>query len=535
MNVPLLQTKLFIPQLRSEDIVPRSLLCKRLQWHTGQRLTLLSAPAGFGKTTLVAAWLAERREAHLLTAPSRLPDQPRAKDQTLYAWLSLDENDNEINRFLAYWIAAIQCADSTLGHEAQSMLQAPQTLSVENLLTRLINELAAYPNQLVLVLDDYHVIEDVQIHKAVGFWLDHAPPHCHLVLTTRTDPPLSLALLRSRGQVNEIRTDDLRFAEEEIAQFFLQVMGLNLSTTNVQALASRTEGWVAGLKMTSLSLRGCDDITEFITHFTGSHRFIIDYLADQVLDRCSVLHRQFLLQTSVLGKMCAPLVDAVMPDIRSTHGCDSQSILEELEAANLFIVPLDEERRWYRYHQLFGELLLHRLRRADSTLEATLHLRASLWYEQEGSLNAAIDHALVGQDFSRAAALIESVAIPMTHSAEIYTLNRWLEALPHQLVLQRPQLALAYTLVLSTTNRFNEFDVYVQAIEEIATANPEEPTLQRIRGQVCLMQSATAALFGHFEKSRVFAEQAEEILQAFETRRERWVPIADRGYVALFW
>ncbi|MBV7337821.1 LuxR C-terminal-related transcriptional regulator [Chloroflexi bacterium TSY] len=535
MSVPLLQTKLFVPQLRPGDIVSRPQLSMEIQWRSGQKLTLVSAPAGFGKTTLIAAWLAELQTADHPADPPHAAAQLRATDQPRCAWLALDENDNETSRFLAYWVAAIQRADVSLGQEAKAMLEVPGPPSATNLFTSLLNELSDYPHPLIIVLDDYHVIQEAPLHNAIAFWLDYAPNHCHLVLTTRTEPPLPLALLRSRGQVNEIRADDLRFSAEEIAHFFQQVMDIDLSNANTHALANRTEGWIAGLKMAGLSMRGCDDIPAFIERFSGSHRFIIDYLADQVLDRCSDVLRAFLLQTSVLARMCAPLVDALLPDLATAHTRDSQSILEELEAANLFIVPLDDERHWYRYHHLFGELLQHRLRRVYPELETTLHERASAWYEEAGYTYEAIEHALTAANYVHAADLMESVQNRVSLKGELRTFARWAEALPHELVIRRHRIALYYVMFLSFVNRNDEVENYFNAVDRAVEIHPGDVELQKTHTDLTFLRCVKLATFGNFAKSIELARKTEQIALSYVSAAASFGTLLSKGQAAIWW
>lgn len=533
MNLPLLQTKLYIPQLRRQDMVARPHLRQRLQWRAGQKLTLISAPAGFGKTTLVSEWIAELGLDFSTVPPIENPKSPPSTVQV--AWLSLDENDNEIARFLAYWVAAIRRVDDALGREAEAMLQASEPPTAIPLLTTLLNDLAMHPHALLLVLDDYHVIQETALHEAITFWLDYAPAQCHLVITTRTEPPLPLALWRSRGQVNEIRADDLRFSETEITYFFRQAMAIDLSAANVQALAARTEGWIAGLKMAGLSMRGHENISAFIERFSGSHRFIIDYLADQVLDHCSDALRKFLLHTSVLERMCAPLVDALLLDLAATSGRDSQSLLEELEAANLFIVPLDDERRWYRYHHLFGELLQHRLRRVDPALEATLHARAGAWYEEAGHLAEAIDHLLAAQQFTSAAQLIERVAHEMAYRLELYTLGRWVEALPDDLWPRYPGIVQPYGIVLSVAGRFEEYDRHLETVERIALARPDQMESRTMLGQVLVLKCIQAFFLGDFVEALDRVRHTHEVLAQYGFPTERWELASIRGYAGLQW
>jgi LuxR family maltose regulon positive regulatory protein len=365
---PLLATKLFIPPTRFE-LVPRPRLTERLNQGMRGKLTLISAPAGFGKTTLLSEWA--------------------ENSQRSVAWLSLEEGDNDPTHFLAYFVAALQTIEEGIGETALAMLQSPQPPPVESVLTSLINEIAAIPDRIVLVLDDYHLIEAQPIHDALTFTLDHLPPQMRLVITTRSDPPLPRARLRGRGQLTELRSSDLRFTSDETAGFLNRVMDLALSEEDVATLAFRTEGWITGLQMAAISMQGRDaeHIADFIRAFTGSNRYVLDYLVEEVLDQRPQGTQDFLLQTSVLNRLSGPLCDAV------TGQSNGQHILEQLEQANLFIVRLDDERHWYRYHHLFADLLRSQLSRLQPDLLPMLHRRAGEWFEQAGLLPEAVHHA----------------------------------------------------------------------------------------------------------------------------------------------
>jgi LuxR family maltose regulon positive regulatory protein len=327
MSAPILATKLYIPPPRSK-IVLRPRLIERLNEGLQRKLTLISAAAGFGKTTLVSEWLAGC-------------GQP-------VAWLSLDEGDNDLTQFLIYLVAALQTLAANIGAGVLAALQSPQPPSTESLLTTLLNEITTLPDHFVLVLDDYHVIDSKPVDQVLTFLLEHLPPRMHMVITTREDPDLPLARIRARGQLTELRAADLRFTPTEAADFLNQVMGLNLSAEDIAALETRTEGWIAGLQLAALSMQGHPDNTSYIQSFTGSHRFVLDYLVEEVLQQQSESVQTFLLRTSILDRMCGPLCDAVL----LTPSSSGQETLEYLERANLFIVPLDDERRWYRYHHL---------------------------------------------------------------------------------------------------------------------------------------------------------------------------------------
>ncbi len=363
----LLQTKLHIPSLRS-NFIPRPRLIDRLTAGLDGRLILLSAPAGYGKTTLVTEWLTS-----LVSEPS----PPGRAEEVKVTWLSLEDADNDPTRFLAYLVAAIQQIYSGFGESIGALLRSAQPPPAEILLTALVNELAANPAPFILVLDDYHVIHTLPIHQQLTFLLEHQPSHMHLVLMTREDPLLPVSRLRARGQVLEIRQEDLCFTVPETTDFLKQVMGLDLSSENVAALEQRTEGWIAGLQLAALSLQGIGDPEGFIRDFTGSNRYVLDYLIEEVFKRQSVEVQDFLLKTSILERLCEPLCDSVIgeqsPGTRQGKGNSpiiehqsrlngSQAILEYLDHSNLFIIPLDQSRKWYRYHHLFSELLRLRLR-----------------------------------------------------------------------------------------------------------------------------------------------------------------------------
>src|SRR5207237_1106683 len=333
---PILATKLYLPRLRP-NVVFRPRLLERLNEGVHRKLTLISAPAGFGKTTLVSEWVEG------IERPT--------------AWLSLDEGDNDPARFLAYLIAALQTIAATIGEGVLGVLQSPQPPPPEAILTALLNEITTLPDNFVLVLDDYHVIDAKPIDHTLTYLVEHLPPQMHLVIATREDPQLPLARLRARGQLTELRATDLRFTPSEAAEFLNQGMGLNLSAEDVTALEARTEGWIAGLQLAAISLQGHQDVTGFITSFTGSHHFVLDYLVEEVLQQQSESLQTFLLRTSILDRLCGSLCDAVL----LTPSGSGQANLEYLEHANLFLVPLDNERRWYRYHQLFADLLRQRL------------------------------------------------------------------------------------------------------------------------------------------------------------------------------
>jgi LuxR family maltose regulon positive regulatory protein len=439
MTTPLLTTKLYIPPIRPE-MVPRPHLIEQLSTglRSGRKLTLISAPAGFGKTTLLSEWAA---------------DCKRPEPEVRFAWVSLDQGDNDLARFWAYFIAALQRIHVGIGEAALAMLRSPKPPPAEAFLTGLINEItAAGLEPFALVLDDYHLIKTQPIHEALAFLLDHLPPQMHLVVATRADPPLPIARLRGRGQLTELRLTDLRFTLDEATEFLNQVTGLSLATDDVATLASRTEGWIAGLQMAAVSMQGREDAASFINAFRGSDRYILDYLVEEVLQRQSDTVQTFLLQTSILDRLTAPLCNAIVdspPPMGEGLGVGaSQATLETLERANLFIVPLDNERQWYRYHRLFADLLRQRLLQTQPEQASILHRRASEWHEQNGFMGEAIEHALSAEDLERAARLIEQSAEAALMRSEAATLLRWVDALPDELVRARPTLCLFHAWAL---------------------------------------------------------------------------------------
>ena len=357
---PLLQTKLYVPR-SGPGLVPRPRLIQRLNQGTVGKLTVVSAPAGFGKTTLLAEWLASS-EAR----------KGRA------AWVGLDQSDNEPALFWAYFIAALQTVDAQIGKNTLVLLHSPRAVPVETLLGTLLNEVGSLAERVVLVLDDYHLIGAQPIHQGIGFLLDHLPSQLRLVIAGRADPPLPLSRMRTRGELAEVRAADLRFTGDEPAAFLNEVMGLHLPPEDIATLETRTEGWIAGLQLAALSMQGRDDVAGFIRAFAGDDRYIVDYLAEEVLQRQSTQVRSFLLQTSILHRLTGPLCDAV------TDQQGGKAMLEALERGNLFVVPLDDQRRWYRYHQLFADDLQALLLEEHPDQVPVLHGRASEWYERNG-------------------------------------------------------------------------------------------------------------------------------------------------------
>jgi LuxR family maltose regulon positive regulatory protein len=465
MPAPLLRTKLHIPPVRKE-LVSRPRLIEQLNAGLDRKLTLISAPAGFGKTTLLCEWV------------QALGD---ASPPTAIAWLSLDEGDNDPALLLAYLVAALQTTNSSVGEGIVDALQSPGPVSVEAVLYRLLNEIAEFPEQVVLVLDDYHLIESQSVDRALTLLLENLPSQLHLVIASRIDPSLPVSRLRSRMQMAEIRVEQLRFSPEEAAAFLNQVMGLELSTHDVVALEERTEGWIAGLQLAALSMQGLkrkDEIAAFVNRFTGSDHYIQDYLTDEVLQQRPEGTRSFLLQTSILDRMSGPLCDAV------TGMDDSQAILETLEASNLFIVPLDNERRWYRYHHLFADLLQSRLRRFHPDRLTTLHVRAAEWFEENSLVAEAVDHALAGRDYGRAASLIEQAATATMNHGRVTTILRWLQALPESILDARPRLGLYRAWAFSMAGQPRAAERMLLDARSALAGLPPSPENLALRGEL---------------------------------------------------
>lgn len=455
MSTLILTTKLYIPPPRP-NAVPRPRLVARLngglpqEQGAGRKLTLISAAAGFGKTTLLSEWVAN----------CRLP----------VARLALDEGDSHPARFLAYLIAALQTVAPGVGDGVLTALQAPQPPAQEALLTALLHDVAAIPHDFLLVLDDYHALDAPPVDQALVFLLDYMPPQMHLVIATREDPPLPLARLRARGQLTELRAADLRFTPAEAAQFLNQAMGLDLSAAEVAALEARTEGWIAGLHLAALSLQGRADKTGFVADFSGSHRFVLDYLVEEVLQRQPVAVQDFLLRTAILDRLCGPLCEAVLPET----AVSGQDTLTYLERANLFIVPLDNERRWYRYHHLFGELLRQRLHQSFPDAVIELHIRASAWYETHDLELEAFHHAAAANDVTRAERLLAGRGMPLLFRGAAQPVLRWLATLPTAVLDAHPALWVTYASALLFVQQVAGVEEKLRAAE---AALPDETGL----------------------------------------------------------
>ena len=494
MHTPILATKLYIPRPRP-NAVSRPRLLERLNAGLHRRLTLISAPAGFGKTTLVSEWVA------FIERPT--------------AWLSLDEGENDPARFLTYFVAALQTIAPTIGEGVLSALQSPQPPPPEAILTALLNDLTTIQDPFVLVLDDYHMIAAKAVDQALTYFVEHLPPHLHLVIITREDPALPLARLRARGHLTEVRAADLRFTPSESAAFLNEVMGLHLPVEDIAALEKRTEGWIVGLQFAALSLQGQEDAASFIRSFTGSHHFVLDYLMEEVVHQQPERIQQFLLHTSILDRMSGPLCDAVVMNA----SISGQATLEYLERANLFLVPLDEERRWYRYHHLFAELLRQRLQqRIASTPEDEgrgvdeLHLRASQWYEDQGLSLEAFQHAVAAHDVERAARLVEGEGMPLHFRGAVTPVLHWLESLPKAVLDARPSLWVMYASALTMTGILSGVEEKLQAAEAALQGAEPDETTQDIVGQIAAIRAMLAVPANQLETIIAQSRRALEYL-----------------------
>lgn len=437
----ILQTKLTPPPLRA-DRIRRPRLAQRFSAGMAHRLTLVCAPAGYGKSTLLAEWFG---------SDEGMPIP--------FGWLSLDEDDNDPVRFLTYLISTFVNTNGVDAGEVLALLHSPQPPPPKSILAALIRRLETSPRPLAVVLDDYHVVTAQPIHEAMVYLLEHLPSEIFVVVTSREDPPFPLARFRGRGQLEEIRADDLRFTPEEAAEYLRQMLSIELSAKQVSDLDVRTEGWVAGLKLAALAMRGRQDIDGFISAFTGSHRYILDYLTDEVLQRQPDITRSFLLQTSILNRLSGALCDAV------TARADGQAQLEQMERSNLFLIPLDDERRWFRYHHLFGDMLRRILQHTDPGSVLELHRRASAWFEQNGSISEAIDHALIAQNYTRAAGLSEQRFEQASFADGILTFMRWMRNIPDDIWQAFPRLQLNYAFTLITMDAFGEAERHLLEAE----------------------------------------------------------------------
>jgi LuxR family transcriptional regulator, maltose regulon positive regulatory protein len=499
VSSPLLTTKFYFPPPRQEQ-VKRARLSARLHETLRSKLALISAPAGYGKTTLLVEWLSQIADAST-------------------GWLSLDEGDNDSARFLGYLIAAFQKAVPGSGERALEMLHSQgsgyaKTLPVNPSLDMLVNDLAPVAGPVVLVLEDYHLIHAQAVHEALNYLIDHMPANVHLVITTRAEPPLALSRLRGRGQLVELHAKDLRFTDEEAGVFLNHCMGLNLDEDKVKVLSARTEGWIAGLQMAAVSLLNREDADSFIDAFAGSNRFIMDYLAEEVLQGQPEQIQEFLQTTCLLERLCGELCDEVLEEAaifegRSGTGWNAQrsaSILNELDRTNLFIVPLDERQEWYRYHRLFADLLRKRQKLANPKLAPQIHSRASRWFERKGNFVEAIQYSFSAGDLERAALLIEKAAGPIFRRSETGLFLTWVKKLPESLVLKRPSLCMYYALALLVSNQ--ELEEVETRVQQAVRAAPEGT----LAGEASALRGLLWMLRGDIPRSIQLSSQALEIL-----------------------
>lgn len=449
----ILTTKLHVPTPRN-TLIHRTRLIHQLNRGLHRKLTVISAPAGFGKTTLVSDWMTHCARP--------------------VAWLSLDTSDSDPIRFLTYMLKAIQTIDEHIGQSVLDALKSAQQPAIESLVIPLLNDIATTPKPFLLVLDDYHLVESSIIDDALTFLLNQLPPQLHLVIATREDPQLPLARLRVRDELTELRVADLRFTVDEATDFLNQVMGAKLSSVDIEALEQRTEGWIAGLQLAAISMQGRSDVSAFIHAFQGNNRFVLDYLIDEVLHQQPEKSRQFLLQTSILDRLNGALCDAV------TQQTDSQNMLEKLESGNLFVIPLDDKRQWYRYHHLFADALRLYLQNEHPDLVGDLHRRACDWYVQHDRIHEAIRHALVSEDYERASDLIERMWQTLDSSYQTATWSAWVKQLPERIVLNRPLLCAGYGSACLSIGELEASEMWFQRAEHWLDASIDQRQQMRI-------------------------------------------------------
>lgn len=503
MSISLLTTKFYFPPARA-SLVPRPRLIKRLVNGLRGPLTLISAPAGYGKTTLLSEW----RAGDGGTVP--------------VAWLSLESGDNDLRRFLQYLLAALDPLRPGIEAAARSLVQTAEHPDGEAVLTLTVNHFSCLVDDSVLVLDDYHQIEDPTIHASLTFLLEHIPPCLHLILLTRSDPPLPLARLRSRGRLTEIRADDLRFNNEEARTFLNDLMGLNLSEQNVSALDKRTEGWIVGLQMAALSIQGKEDTTAFIETFTGSNRYILDYLTEEVLQQQAEAVQTFLLHTSILDRFSGSLCDAVLGGVN-----DSDQLLMELERKNLFLIPLDDERQWYRYHHLFSELLFRRLKKTGPELLNELYMRAAAWLEANGYLENAVGYALRAKNYELATRLIDQIKNDLWGRGEVRPLLNWFNTLPQELLRSQPELSLNYATCLTMIGFFDAAKEWLQFAEDLygpMAAYDQHAALRSL--MIPIYRSIYARFHGDFSTAAALCQDAIDRLPDTAELRLRYLGVA---------
>jgi LuxR family maltose regulon positive regulatory protein len=452
-----------------------------------RKLTLISAPAGFGKTTLLVDWV----HMHKISA----------------AWFSVDKGDNDPIQFLTYIILGLQSLEAGTGKAALAMLQSPQPPPIESILINLINDVIRIPTDLALVLDDYHLVDAKPIHDMMAFLLENLPEQMHMIIATRADPPLPLARVRSQNLLTELRAADLSFNTDETASFFDQSLNLQLSSPDIQLLKTRTEGWPAGLQLAALSLQGRQNPSDYIRGFKGDNRYIVDYLTEEVLSRQPEHLRNFLLQTSILGRLSGPLCDAV------TNQENSRQVLNTLEKANLFVIPLDDERCWYRYHHLFADLLIQRLRTHQGDLVPELHRRASQWLAENGFKNEAVDHAFCAQDHARAVQLIEEIAEIKWDRARESQLLGWFKKLPDEIIDAAPTLCIFYARELFKSGYLDDAEKRLQSAEQILESTSlSDLNKEGLRGRIAVIRAYISSRTGDLSRTITLSSQALKLL-----------------------
>jgi LuxR family maltose regulon positive regulatory protein len=528
MTGPLLRTKLYIPTPKP-NLVPRTQLVQRLEEgiNLGRRISLICAPAGFGKSTLISEWVA-------------------SIDRQV-AWVSLDERDSDPIQFWAYVITALQTIYPDVAADTLASLLSADPIPISEAVTNLINEVAAEPEPTVLVLDDYHSVISASVSDGLLFLIENMPPQLHIVISSRADPPWPLASMRVRGRITEVRTKDLRFSASEVKTFLKKVCGFNLSPEDVAELDNHTEGWVAGLQLAALSMQGRPDIAEFISSFTGDHRFILDYLMEEVLERQPPEVQDFMLKTSILEQLSAPLCEAlsgvggrtsdvgsVVPEtagraLRSDlrfPASDIQSMLEYLESSNLFLVPLDDVRRWYRYHHLFRDLLHSQLERTHAGLVPALYQRASQWYEQNGQISQAVGAALASGDTERVAKLVAGEVLSLVEHSQIKALRAEFERLPDSAKRSRPWLAVAHAWILVFAGQLDRVEALIEDAEWAATKMDDSQEAKHLQGYIAAVRHHATALAGDHAQSIAQARKALERLPADDLVTRSWATVS---------
>ena len=515
---PILKTKLYVPHPRAK-IVPRRDLMDRMDQGTQGALTLISAPAGYGKTTLISEWI------HTCN--------PQSHPWT-FCWLSLDPGDNDPTRFLTYLTAALMKAIPEFSSETQTLLQSNQPIIATTPLSMLINDLEELPKSILLVLDDYQFISNQAIHEGITFLLEHIPPNVHIVIATRSDPPLPLARLRARNQLTEIRASHLQFTSLETTEFLNSIFDLMLTPKQIQLLENRTEGWIAGLQMVAISLHDRIDVNQFIEKFSGSHRYIMDYLAEEALNNQTVEVQEFLLQTSILGQLCDSLCSFILEIDPQRQDNQPQTVtssnlppkdhckLVDLELSNLFIVPLDDDRIWYRYHHLFADLLRTRLKLKSPEIIPLLHSRASKWFEMNGWVEESINHALAAKDLATATRLISQHFIEMLDNGQMATLLDWIKELPQEVIFQNPLLCEQVAEIYSQAGMIDQIDPYLNRAEELLSSKPyqdedadlgQKPQISQndaimVRSMTAILRGLKAVCMNNSEAALTFTQQA---------------------------